>query len=150
MSSVDMSVLYRTAGEAVHMGQALELNLTVLIELLNRGYDANIETREIVLEDNKRTLGQLIALLKKRGSASPETSQALTEALEARNYIAHHFFLRVVDAFHEPKANAAALELLNTKLKQVMVGTAITQAFVEGFTQSLGRNLSDVRIRQDI
>ena len=132
------------------MGQVLELTITVLIELLNRGASTQIEARQIIIEDNKKTLGQLIVQLKKQTRVSPETEEALSTALDARNYIAHEFFLRVTDAYASDDANAAAVLLIKDKLQKIVIGTAITHAFLDALTHHLGVAKSDVLIRQDI
>ena len=150
MSEMNRESLYSAAGEALHMGQVLELNISALIELLNRGYNANIAAESIILGEDKRTLGQLVVELKKRCSVSPEGVEALRTSLKARNYIAHELFIRVTDAFRDEGAHVDALELVKVKTREIAVGTAITQGFVSGLCQALDMKLSDLRIRQEI
>jgi len=150
MSKDRYATLHQTAGEALHMGQVLELNLGILIDLVNRGRGSFVDARKLIVEENKKTLGQLVAELRKRATVSAETEHALSAALEARNYIAHDFFLRVVDAFTNDSTHQQAMELLKGKAKQVAIGAAITQGFVQGLTEHLGGKMADVLIRQDI
>ena len=96
--------LYKTAGEALHFGQLLELNVRSLISLLNRKLNANLDADAIIVSEDKVTLGRLIERLRPHAEFSGDTEAALAEALGARNCIAHDFFIRHTDAFSSDEA----------------------------------------------
>ena len=143
-------VLYKTAGEALHVGQVLEINVRSLIIILNRQTDADIDADKIFLAEDKKTLGRLIEKLRLLAKSCSDTEVALSTALAARNYIAHDFFIRHNDAFTCDNAMEQALATLKEREKEILIATAITSAFVQGFCQAFKMQLSDVLIRQDI
>ena len=142
--------LYRTAGEALHVGQVLEVNVRTLISILNTRLAANLDADAIILAEDKRTLGRLIATLRPMAQFCPETEAALAVALSARNHIAHEFFIRHVGAFSNNEDMEEAMFRLHERQKEIVVATAITASFVEGFCKEFNIKLSDVLIRQDI
>jgi hypothetical protein len=88
--------------------------------------------------------------LKKCGDLNQEFAVTLSKALEARNYIAHHFFNRNNNAFHDEAAYGLALQLLDGRTKQIAAATAVTSGFVRSFSATFNIKLSDVVVRQDI
>ena len=143
-------VLYITAGEALHAGQVLEINVRSLIAILNRQTAAGLDPDLIVLAEDKKTLGRLMEKLRPLAKSCSDTENALSTALAARNYIAHDFFIRHNDAFSSDDAMQQAITALKEREKEILIATAITSAFVQGFCQAFNIKLSDVLIRQDI
>jgi hypothetical protein len=146
---MDASHLYREVGEALHIAQTLETNISALIAILNERFDAQIDERQIILSDDRRTLGQLIHALKKHGELGGEGADILKEALDARNYITHHFFMRNIYAFSSEVAHIAALAALNEHTKQIAAAAAMTSGFVQAFSEHFNIKLSDILVRQD-
>src|SRR3990167_5859543 len=144
---MDRGRLYREVGEATHLAQTLEVIISALVSILNRHFHAAIDEKQLILAEDRRTLGQLIQEIKKHATLDQAAIEALSEALEARNYVAHHFFIRNVEAFSSNAACAAALTLLDKRAKQIAIATAIMSAFVQGFCEALKINPSDVLIR---
>ena len=142
--------IYKTAGEVLHVSQVLEINVRSLISILNKHASARIDADAIVLSEDRRTLGRLIEKLRPLAQFCSDTEAALSVALAARNYVAHEFFIRHNDAFSNDKAMQKALANLHAREKEILVATAITSAFVQGFCQAFNIELSDVLIRQDI
>lgn len=147
---MDRDSLYREVGEALHLAQTLEFNISTLISIMNRHYQAHIEGAPLIVGDDKRTLGQLIREIQKRAKIDQGGIDALSEALEARNYVAHHFFIRNIAAFTDSGLCGEAIAALKKRAKQIAIGTAITSAFVQGFCEALNIKQSDVLIEQDI
>lgn len=147
---MDRDSLYREVGEALHLAQTLEFNISTLISIMNRHYQAHIEGAPLIVGDDKRTLGQLIREIQKRAEIEQAAIDALSEALEARNYIAHHFFVRNIAAFTDSSQCIEAIAALRKRAKQIAIGTAITSAFLQGFCKALNIKQSDVLIEQDI
>lgn len=52
-------------GEALHMGQTLEFLTRTLVAILNDNFNVEIEVEALVIREDRKTLGQLIGLLKK-------------------------------------------------------------------------------------
>jgi hypothetical protein len=144
------NLLYETAGEALYVGQVLEVNVRSLISILNIQASASIDADAIILSENKRTLGQLIEKLRPLAQFCSDTEIALSTALSARNYVAHEFFISHNDAFSNDDAMQEAVADLHAREREILVATAITSAFVKGFCQVFNIELSDVLIRQDI
>lgn len=142
--------LYREVGEAIHLAQTLEFNISALISIMNRHYGAHIEDAPLIVGGDTRTLGQLIREIQKRATLDQAGIDALSEALEARNYVAHHFFIRNIGAFTDSGLCSEAIAGLKKRAKQIAVGAAITSAFVQGFCKALNIKESDVLVEQDI
>jgi len=117
---------------------------------MNRHYQAAIEPAPLVVGEDKRTLGQLIREVQRRASLDQVGADALAEALDARNYVAHQFFIRNISAFSDEEICREAIESLKARAKQIAIGAAISSAFVQGFCEALKIEQSDVLIRQDI
>lgn len=143
-------LIYKKAGEALHVGQVLDINVRSLISILNRHASADIDADAIVLSEDKRSLGRLIEKLRPLAQFCSDTEAALSAALAARNYVAHEFFIRHNEAFSSGEVMQEALACLHAREKEILIATAITSAFVQGFCQAFNIELSDVLIRQDI
>ena len=141
--------LYQQVGEAIHLAQTLELTIAVLISILNERFHAGIDDRLLIHDEDRRTLGQLIREMKKHGDLNEEAANTLSEALEARNYIAHHFFTRNIEAFKSEAGCTSALALLDKRAKQIAAATAVTGGFVQSFCQAFKIKPADVMVRQD-
>jgi ribonuclease HI len=147
---MDRNTLYREVGEALHLAQALEFNISTLISIMNRHYQAHIEGAPLIVGDDRRPLGQLIREIQKQAKIDQAGIDALSEALEARNYVAHHFFIRNIAALTDSSLCSEAITALKKRAKQIAIGTAITSGFVQGFCEALKIKQSDVLIEQDI
>ena len=141
--------LYREVGAAVHLSQALETSIRALIEVVNQRCDAHIDERQIILAEDRQTLGRLIDELKRHGDLNQGFTDTLSEALAARNYIAHQFFIRNVGAFRDEAGCGSALRLLDERTKQIAAATAVTSGFVTSLSATFNVKLSDVVVRQD-
>ncbi len=146
---MDKDLLYREVGEALHVAQTLEMNISALIAILNERFHAQIDERQIILANDRRTLGQLILELKKHGDLDGNAAETMRDALDARNYITHHFFTRNIYAFSDDDAYASALAALDKRTKQIVAAAAVTSGFVRAFSDALKIKLSDVLVRQD-
>lgn len=143
-------ILYRDVGAAIHLAQALELNISTLISIMNRHYSDHLDQTPFVVGNDKRTLGRLIKAIQKRATMDDAGAEALGKALKSRNYLAHEFFTRSTGAFEDNELCVKAIALCEKHAKQVAIGTAISSAFVQSFCEALKIPQSDVLIRQDI
>lgn len=146
---MDRDSLYREVGEALHLAQTLEFNIAALISIMNEHFNARISGEPLIVGEDKRTLGQLIRELQKRATLDQPGIDALSEALDARNYVTHHFFIRNVGAFSDERLCVEAVGALKARAKQIAIGAAISSAFVQGFCEALQIKQSDVLVRQD-
>lgn len=144
------ALLYQKVGEALHLGQALELQVRVLISILNDNFDSDIGINGLVLEEDKRTLGRLIKELKKHSSIDDAGCDVLKVALRKRNYIAHDFFNKNVFAFSDNDFQHQVLEKLEEDTKDIATATAMIQGFLEGFCNVLNIDINGVLIEQSI
>jgi len=86
--------LYGAVGRAVYTCQTLESQFG-----MNDNLTLHLDLSQLVAPDDKRTLGQLIRALGSFEAAPPEAQGILAAALDARNRVVHHFFIRNIDAF---------------------------------------------------
>ena len=142
--------MYRQVGEALHLGQALELHIHVLISVLNDNFGSDIDRNGLIVKDDKKTLGRLIDELKKHASLDDAGSKALKLALEKRNYIAHNFFNKNINAFSNQEVYEKTIIQLKADTKTIAIATAITQAFMLGFCEALKIDINDIHIKQSI
>lgn len=80
------------AGAALLDCQSFEFGIALLLFHLARLGAPGLSPENIsnILDDkDKKTAGQLIAMLKTHGKVGPDIVEALTEALRARNYLIH-------------------------------------------------------------
>ncbi len=142
--------MYRQVGEALHLGQALELHIHVLISVLNDNFGSDIEQNGLIVKDDKNTLGRLINELKKHASLDDAGIKALKLALEKRNYIAHNFFNKNINAFSNQEVYEKTMIQLKADTKTIAIATAITQSFMMGFCEALKIDINDIHIKQSI
>ncbi len=142
--------MYRQVGEALHLGQALELHIHILISLLNDNFGSDIDQNGLIVKEDKKTLGRLIHELKKYTSLDDAGSEALKDALEKRNYIAHEFFNKNLNAFSNTEEYEKTMIRLIADKKTIAIATAITQGFMMGFCEALKIDVNDIHIKQGI
>ncbi len=142
--------MYRQVGEALHLGQVLEIQIHALISLLNKNFGSDINQTGLILFEDKKTLGSLIQELKKHSNLDDKGSQALKKALEKRNYIAHEFFNKNINAFSNDEAYKNTMIKLVADTKTIAIATAMTQAFMCGFSEALNIDINDIHIKQSI
>ena len=101
--------VYAHFGLAIYFAQVLEhalVNTMICAELLpqragkpeSKG-ERETEFDAFVNEKYQQTLGRLIRALKNATSIPPDLESVLTEALEKRNFLAHHYFRERAEEF---------------------------------------------------
>ena len=115
--------VYAHFGLAMYFAQVLEhglVNTMMCAELLPRragkpvpkkAWEAEFDA--FMNEQYQKTLGRLIHALKNATSVPPDLEGLLTEALEKRNYLAHHFFRERAEAFMSWKGREKMIEELH-------------------------------------
>lgn len=143
-------LLYQKVGEALHLGQVLEIQVRVLISILNENFGSEIDINGLVLQEDKKTLGRLIKELKKHSSIDDAGCDILKIALVKRNYIAHDFFNKNVYAFSDNDFQRQVLEKLDEDTKDIAMATAMTQGFLKGFCSALNIDIKNILVEQTI
>lgn len=140
--------LYRQIGETLHLGQVLELQMRVLVSILNDNFGSDLNQDGLILYEDKKTLGFLIKELQKYSSLDEDGGKILKSALESRNYIAHDFFNKNVNAFSDDQEFARVTEKLTKDSKLIAEATAMITAFVNGFCEALQINIEQILVKQ--
>ena len=142
------NTLYRQAGEALHLSQSLEVFLSTLIALVNQRFDADLGIEGLVVPDNRDTLGRLLSKVRSAVDVDANGEAMLSEALRARNYVAHDFFNQHVSAFSDAKAHSSAMEFLRSETKSIAIGTALTSGWCSGLCEAWGVDRHTILFRQ--
>ncbi|HBH7918950.1 TPA: hypothetical protein ACF39K_004567 [Vibrio parahaemolyticus] len=147
-SSIDD--VYKKVGEALHMGQTLEFLTRTLVAILNDNFDVQIEIEALVIREDRKTLGQLIGLLKSHADIDDVGASILKQALVKRNYVAHEFYIKNTYLFNDLEHRNKVYQTLVEDTKTIALGTALMSGFVEGFCESLAIDKSKVLVKQSI
>lgn len=97
-SRLDQDLLnsaYRAYGRAMNSAQVLENNILMLLVALEReasGIDTLDESERLYGIFSKRTLGQLMHLLRQSIPIPAKFEELLSEAINIRNLLAHRYF----------------------------------------------------------
>jgi hypothetical protein len=142
--------LYHAVGAAMHMAQALELNVIMLITIVNRYFGDNIDRTPYVVGNDKRTLGALIKAIQKHGTLNDAGVQALRKSLDSRNYIAHEFLIRHTSAFVDTDRCNEAVAVCKGHTDTIAAGTALTSRLVKAFYADLKLTGAEILVHQDI
>lgn len=93
--------VYTKYGVAMYFAQCFEtglVNLLVVLKLKDRDKITRADIDAFMRGNYKKTLGQLISLLKREMEISEGLENDLKELLEIRNYLAHRYFrVKAVD-----------------------------------------------------
>jgi hypothetical protein len=87
--------------------------------------------------------------MRRHGDLNQETVDLLGDALEARNYIAHQFFIRNTEAFKSESEFTSTLELLDQRTEKIAAATVVMNGFVQEFGRHFNIKTSEVLVRQD-
>lgn len=142
--------IYRKVGEALHMGQTLELLTRTLVAILNDNFDVELKFDALVVSEDRKTLGQLIGLLKIHADIDDAGVCILKQALVKRNYIAHEFYIKNNCLFSDIKHRNMVYQTLEADTKTIAIGTAIMSGFVEGFCKALHIDQTKILVKQNI
>jgi hypothetical protein len=142
--------VYRKVGEALHLGQTLEFLTRTLVAVFNDNFDVELEIEALVIQEDRKTLGQLIGVLKKHADIDDVGVSILKKALLKRNYIAHEFYIKNNYLFSDSEHRQKVYEALVEDTKTIAVGAALMSGFVEGFCESLSIDKSKILVKQSI
>jgi len=122
-----VKTVYARFGLAMYLAQVLEhglANALMSAELLPRRAGKPVPRKQWEAEFNafmdqqfQQTLGRLIRALKSATSVPSDLEGLLTEALEKRNFLAHHYFRERAEAFMSREGRDKMIEELQRAQK---------------------------------
>jgi hypothetical protein len=128
------------AGAALLDCQHLEYGVALLLFYFARlgapGLDVSALTRVMENQD-KKTLGQLIHMLKKSVKVSPGIETGLKEGLDARNIVVHRVLADNVESFPFPEKRAALVKEIRRLRRKVRDADGLLKPFIVGFSKTL-------------
>ena len=137
--------IFFEAGAALFDCQSFEYGIAYLLYLFSRMGAKGLNTDKLIaiLEDEeKKTAGQLIGMLKRHLEVSEEIEQSLTEALKARNKLIHRYLVENVERIAEPEEHSKIekeIKLLRSKVRK-------SHKQLEPFVAALAKHLDDIDI----
>jgi hypothetical protein len=98
----------------------------------------NAERVSLILDDKeKRTAGQLVAMLKKHVKVSPELEAALEEALKARNHLVHRVLTDNIDKMAIPDGREELVREIRSRRGKVRKASEALRPFIAAFADAL-------------
>src|SRR5579859_4121251 len=119
-----------------HLEHGIALLLFHFARLGNPGLNAAALARVMDNQD-KKTLGQLIHLLKKNVRVSTGIDTALQEELDARNLVVHRVLADNIEAFPFPEKRAELVKEIRRLRRKVRHADRVLQPFILGFSEAL-------------
>lgn len=141
--------LYLIVGRAIHTSQLLESQLRLVLAVLEDELEVQIDYRSLAAPDNKKPLGKLMSALSSAGTTSPGARDVLADAIQARNRIAHQFFVRNVDATTDAQVFAAAHSALLADSEALSAGAATAHALLIELCRVRGIDDNSLVVKQD-
>lgn len=128
--------IYFEAGAGLFDCQTFEYGIGYLLYLFSRlGVDGLTpeRTSAILDDDEKKTAGQLIGLLKKYVQVSSGLEENLSEALKARNKLVHRYLVENIERF----TDANERELIVREIRQLRGKVRTVQKSLDPFVSTL-------------
>lgn len=132
--------VYFEAGAALFDCQPFEYAIAYLLYLFSRlgtqGLDTGT-TVAILENEEKKTVGQLIVMLRKHLKVSEGVEESLQDALAARNLIIHRYFTDNLERMAQPDEHATLVREIRNQRKKVRDCTQLLDPFVKGLAEGL-------------
>jgi hypothetical protein len=148
----DLKPLMYWAGLSLHACQQLEYSVKFLLVVMAEVGFGGISMREavaIIEDQDKKTLGQLLNLLKQRVTISKGWSSALQAGLEARNEVIHRFLIENVERTVDPITRPEVLAALKQLRKTVLAGDQAVREIIETLSPLLPFDFAAMTRRLD-
>jgi len=146
-----LTPLYFEAGAALFDCQGLELALAMLLHYFARlGFIPVSTARTLAILDDseKRTAGQIMAILMEHCTTSAGIQNALEAALAARNRLIHRFLIDNVERMADKTEREALVKEIRRLRATVQRGDKAIRPFVEAFNKAMDEvDLAEVRRR---
>ncbi|MGB9128124.1 MAG: hypothetical protein WCB97_00600 [Thiobacillus sp.] len=137
--------IYFEAGAALYDCQSFEFGIAYLLYLFSRLGVTGLDTKraESILEDEeKKTAGQLIGMLKRHLTVSDGIEEKLTVALQARNKLVHRYLIENVERMIDPNEH----ENLVREIRALRSQVRSSHQQLEPFVKALAETLDDIAI----
>jgi hypothetical protein len=135
-------------GLTFHSCHQLEYGVkTVLVTMADigfGGFELN-ETIAIIEDEKKKTLGQVLQLLRQRVSLSDEWADSLNRGLEARNRFVHRFLSEVDDRLANPSTRGDVIAEVKAIRRVVLESDRVVQQILETLYDHAGLNWQELR-----
>lgn len=128
------------AGAALLDCQSFEYEISYLLFLFARlgTQGMPVERAELILNDEeKKTAGQLVALLKQHVKVSPTIEQELTSALKARNHLVHRYLIENIERMVNPLEHENLVSEIRALRTQVRRSSKQLDPFVKYLAEHL-------------
>lgn len=135
-------------GLAFHSCHQLEYGVkTVLVTMADMGL-GGFELGEmiaIIEDEKKKTLGQVLQLLRQRVSLSDQWADSLTTGLDARNRFVHRFLSEVDDRLANPSSRGDVIAEVKAIRRVVLEADRVVQQILEALYDHAGLNWQELR-----
>ncbi len=140
--------IFFEAGAGLHDSQLFEYTVAYLLYLLSRLGVTELEVHQasaILDDDEKKTAGQLVSLLRKQVAVGDELEQILKDALVARNHLIHRFLVENIERVLDP----GGIEELRVEIAALRRRVRLVQKTLDPIIKSLalladGLSIDDV------
>jgi hypothetical protein len=127
------------AGAALMDCQGFEYGVALLLFHFGRlgspGLDPN-KLADVLDDTDKKTAGQLVAMLKRHVTVSDGIDQALTEALAARNRLIHRILIENIEQVVTEDGRAALTKQIRRLRTMVQKGDSMLRPFINAFSEA--------------
>jgi hypothetical protein len=147
--------IYFEVGAALVDCQSFEYGIAYLLYLSSRLGVKGLDTARaisILDDDEKRTAGQLIGMLKKHVTVSEGIEEGLATALQARNQLVHRYLIENVERLADPKEHQNLTNEIRTLRSKVRKAHKQLEPFVKAIAEildglSIDEFVSDAKAR---
>lgn len=133
--------VYAYAGLALYWAQCFEMSLTNALMLYERATNTKVTVEELESLETalrQKTLGGLLNRAKKVVALDPKTTEKIDAALEARNFLAHHFFQDRATHFLTVGGRTEMIEELQTMQEKFAVADTLAMALCGALCEAIG------------
>ena len=135
-----LAPVFFEAGAALYDCQSFEYAIAYLLYVFSRCGAKGLEPTRCaaILDDEERkTAGQLIQMLRKHVRISDGLEDGLIKALEARNHLIHRYLIENVERMIEVREHEAMVKEIRTLRSMVRRSQKQLDPFVRGLAESL-------------
>lgn len=114
---VGMKEMFANYGLAMMRASFVEKTLMLLLVAINQIGQSDVHREDIhsvIFADNKKTFGKLLEKLKRKIPLSTDLENEIKEAIDKRNYLAHHFFFQNKENLISGDLNILSREIQET------------------------------------
>ncbi len=135
-----LNTLFFEAGAALMDCQTLEYSVTFFLFQLSRIEPKKIDTNKIILildNKDKKTLGQLIKIVKAKLELGTDFEEILNSALSARNHIIHRILIDNCELFIQKETRDNLVKKIRSLRRLVQKGISILDPYIEKWNKEL-------------